>query len=131
MLARGRWRAQTVCLIKPLSFMNVTGPVVAAILRRLGRAPEDLILVYDDIDLPLGAVRARMKGSHGGHKGVRSVLETLGTVEIRRVKIGIGRPDRKEDVADHVLDRFRPEEHAAVDDAIATAADKVLALITK
>src|SRR2546422_8404109 len=65
--------------------MNVCGPVVARALRHLGVGPADLVLVYDDIDLPLGAVRTRMKGSHGGHNGVRSVIEALGTSEIRRV----------------------------------------------
>jgi PTH1 family peptidyl-tRNA hydrolase len=91
----------------------------------------DLIVVYDDIDLPLGTVRMRMKGSHGGHNGMRSVIETLGTDEIRRVKIGIGRPERRADVADHVLDRFQPEELTVIEDAVALAADRVLQLVTQ
>src|SRR5205823_6218795 len=97
----------------------------------LGAAPSDLILVYDDIDLPLGAVRTRMKGSHGGHKGVRSVIEALATSDLRRVKVGIGRPDRKEDVPDHVLTTFARDELPVVDAAVAEAAERVLGLLTE
>ena len=128
-LSEGRWRGETVRLVKPLAFMNVCGPVVARALRRHGAEPHDLVLVYDDIDLPLGAVRVRMKGSHGGHNGVRSVIEALGTSDIRRVKLGIGRPDHKADVPDHVLTVFDPEEMEAVDAAVADAALKVLTLL--
>jgi PTH1 family peptidyl-tRNA hydrolase len=130
MLSRGTWRGEPITLIKPLAFMNVCGPVVARALRRHHAVPADLILVYDDIDLPLGAVRVRMKGSHGGHNGVRSVIETLGTDQIRRVKVGIGRPDRKADVPDHVLAPFEPDELAAVEAAVAAATERVLALVT-
>ena len=123
------WRGEPVKLVKPQSFMNVTGPVVDRALRRHAAGATDLILVYDDIDLPLGTVRVRMKGSHGGHNGVRSVIEALGTEEIRRVKVGIGRPDHKADVPDHVLTRFEADELPVVDEAVAVAAEKVLALI--
>ena len=100
-------------------------------LQRIGATPSDLILVYDDIDLPLGAVRMRMKGSHGGHNGVRSVIETLGTSDVRRVKVGIGRPDRKEDVPDHVLTTFARDELPVVDAAVAEAAERVLGLLAE
>ncbi len=129
LVAQGQWRGETVHLIKPLAFMNVSGPAVARALRHAGAGPEDLILVYDDIDLPLGAVRLRMKGSHGGHNGVRSVIESLGTPEIRRVKVGVGRPERRHDVPDHVLTPFDETELPAVDAAVAEAAERVLALI--
>ena len=129
LLAEGRWRGDAVRLIKPLAFMNVSGPVVARALRRHGADAHDLILVYDDIDLPLGKVRVRIKGSAGGHNGVRSVIEALGTTDIRRVKIGIGRPEHKADVPDHVLTGFEPEEAAVVDSAVAEAAQKVLGLL--
>ena len=128
-LSEGRWRGDTIRLVKPQAFMNVCGPVVARALQRHGAGPEDLILVYDDIDLPLGAVRVRMKGSHGGHNGVRSVIDALGTTDIRRVKVGIGRPEHKGDVPDHVLTVFDPEELPAVETAVAEAAQRVLALL--
>jgi len=129
-VARGQWRGEPVRLIKPISFMNESGPVVAKALRRVEAGPADLILVYDDIDLPLGIVRLRMKGSHGGHRGVRSVIEALGTQEIKRVKVGIGRPDQKDDVPDHVLTSFERDELPAVDAAVAEAAEKILALLS-
>jgi peptidyl-tRNA hydrolase, PTH1 family len=129
LLAVGRWRGDVVRLVKPLAFMNVCGPVVARSLRRHGADPVDLILVYDDIDLPLGTVRLRMKGSAGGHNGVRSVIEALGTSDIRRVKVGIGRPDHKADVPDHVLTVFDPDELPAVDAAVTEAARRVLTLV--
>lgn len=127
--ACGRWGGESVTLVKPLTFMNVCGPVVAEALRRHHAGPEDLILVYDDLDLPLGTVRVRLRGSHGGHRGVRSVIETLGTQAFRRVKVGIGRPVHKEDVVEYVLTPFTPEEWPAVEAAVAAAADRVLALI--
>jgi len=128
-VARGRWRGEEVRLIKPLSFMNESGPVVAKALRRAEAGPADMILVYDDIDLPLGTVRVRMKGSHGGHNGVRSVIDALGTQDIKRVKVGVGRPDHKGDVPDHVLTSFEHDELPVVDAAVAEAVEKVLALL--
>ena len=128
-VARGEWRGESLYLIKPGSSMNATGPAVERLLARLGLAPADLILVYDDIDLPLGKVRVRMKGSHGGHKGVRSLLETLSTDRLRRVKVGIGRPDGKDAVVDHVLSPFLPDELPLVETACAEAAQHVLRLI--
>ena len=128
-VARGRWRGEEVRLIKPLSFMNESGPVVAKALRRAEAGPADVILIYDDIDLPLGTVRVRMKGSHGGHNGVRSVIDALGTQDIKRVKVGVGRPDHKGDVPDHVLTSFEHDELPVVDAAVAEAVEKVLALL--
>jgi len=128
-VARGRWRDETVHLVKPQGFMNGIGGPLAVALRRLGADPSDLIVVYDDIDLPLGTVRVRMKGSHGGHNGVRSIIETLGTSDIRRVKLGIGRPETKDAVPDHVLERFDADELPIVEDAVALASQRVLELI--
>jgi PTH1 family peptidyl-tRNA hydrolase len=128
-VARGRWRDETIHLLKPGSYMNESGPPVARLLRKLHLGPSDLIVVFDDLDLPLGTVRIRMKGSAGGHNGVRSLIAALGTDELRRIKVGIGRPgepgrDRGE-VSDHVLSPFRPDElpviEAACDQAVAQA----------
>ncbi len=128
-VAKGQWRGEPLYLIKPGAYMNVTGPAVERLCRRLHLDPADLILVYDDIDLPLGKVRVRMKGSHGGHKGVRSIIETLGTEQLRRVKVGIGRPDDKAEVVDHVLSPFLPDELAPVEAACVEAARHVLKLV--
>jgi len=129
LIARAQWRGEPLTLVKPQAFMNLTGPVVAAALRRQGADARDLILVYDDIDLPLGTVRIRLKGRHGGHNGVRSILGALGTDDVRRVKVGVGRPDHKEAIPDHVLAVFEPEEQPAVAEAVATAAERVLTLV--
>jgi peptidyl-tRNA hydrolase, PTH1 family len=130
-LARVNWRGDSLYLVKPQTFMNVSGPAVRRILHTLGAAPEDLVLVYDDIDMELGKVRTRLKGSAGGHNGVQSVIDTLGTEGIRRVKIGIGRPAHKAQVPDHVLTVFEPEEEETVTAALTTAAARVLELIAK
>ena len=130
LLARAMFRGEPLYLVKPLTYMNVTGPLVARLSRRLALGPANLILVYDDIDLALGTVRVRMKGSHGGHNGVRSIIEALGTDEVRRVKIGIGRPADRAQVTDHVLAGFSAEELPVVEQACAEAAERVLTLVT-
>ena len=132
-IASGRWRGETVYLVKPHAFMNVSGPAVARICRTLHVGPADLIVVFDDLDLPLGKVRARMKGSAGGHNGVRSIIASLGTDAFRRVKIGIGRPappgQRKEEIPDHVLSPFERDELPLIEEACTEAIDVVLNLI--
>ena len=131
LVARAAWRGDTLYLVKPQSFMNVSGPAVRHALHALGAAPEELILVYDDIDMALGKVRTRLKGSAGGHNGVQSVIDALGTDAIRRVKIGIGRPSLKAHVPDHVLTQFDPEEEEVVAGAVALAAQRVLDLLSR
>lgn len=128
LVARSCWAGELLALVKPLAYMNVAGPAVEQALRRLDAAPADLILVHDDLDLPLGTVRVRLRGGHGGHNGVRSVIEALGSDQIRRVKVGIGRPERRSGIVDHVLAAFEPDEWPVVEVAVATAADRVLAL---
>jgi PTH1 family peptidyl-tRNA hydrolase len=132
-VAHGRWQGETLYLIKPGSFMNVTGEPMARLARKLGLGPADLVIVFDDIDLPLGKVRVRQSGSAGGHNGVRSLIAAFGTDALRRVKIGIGRPGRpgedRDQVADHVLSPFLPEEHDAVARACDEAADQAMKLV--
>jgi PTH1 family peptidyl-tRNA hydrolase len=133
LVGRGRWRGGTVYLVKPKSFMNETGPAVARIARKRHLGSGELIVVFDDLDLPLGTVRVRMKGSAGGHNGVRSLIEALGTDVFRRVKVGIGRPGEpgrdKDEVVDHVLSPFHPDEREAVAAACRDAAAQALALL--
>jgi PTH1 family peptidyl-tRNA hydrolase len=127
------WAGEIVHLIKPACFMNVSGPTVARLARRLSLVAADLIIVFDDLDLPLGKVRVRMKGSAGGHNGVRSVIEALGTDAFRRVKVGIGRPappgQHKDLVVDHVLSPFYPDEQDMADAACTEAAGLALELV--
>jgi peptidyl-tRNA hydrolase, PTH1 family len=133
-----RWHGEPLYLVKPQSYMNESGPVVARIARRLRLAPVDLIIVFDDLDLPLGKVRVRMSGSAGGHNGVRSLITALGTDALRRVKIGIGRPEpppgsgrRRDEVVDHVLSAFEPEEQDTVTAACEEAAQQAIKLLDR
>ena len=128
-LSQGEWEGETLYLAKLSTYMNVSGPAVARLLQHLHLTPDALILVHDDIDLALGKVRVRQKGRHGGHKGVQSVLDSLGTQAIRRVKIGVGRPTTKKAVVDYVLTRFDEEEIAEIEAACERAADAVLKLV--
>lgn len=122
------WAGGRLHLAKPVAFMNVSGPPVARLLRDLGLDPAHLILVHDDLDLPFGRVRVRQKGGHGGHNGVRSLVETLGTEAFRRVKVGVGRPATKAEVADWLLTEFDAEARAALPEILARAADAALEL---
>jgi peptidyl-tRNA hydrolase, PTH1 family len=129
-LAEGTWQGVPLYLAKPVTFMNISGPVVARLLRLLEATPDQLVVVHDDLDLPFGTVRTRMRGRHGGHHGMESVLTSLGTQEIRRVKIGVGRPATRDEVVDWVLTGFSDEEREALPGVIGRAADAALALAT-
>jgi len=112
-------------LAKPLTFMNLSGRAVQALAHYHKVPLEDLLVVTDDAALPLGRLRARAGGSSGGHNGLKSIAQHLGTDRFPRLRIGIGRGDGRRDLADHVLSRFEPAEQAEVDAAIARAADAV------
>jgi peptidyl-tRNA hydrolase, PTH1 family len=133
LVAQGKWRSEVLYLVKPQCFMNAMGPPVTRVTRKLKLGAGDLIVVYDDLDLPLGRVRVRLKGSAGGHNGMRSLIRTLGTDQLRRVKIGIGRPASpqrdREEIVDHVLSAFLPDELPAVEAACLEAGAQALRLI--
>ncbi len=130
LVGQTKWRGQVLYLIKPQCFMNVTGPPVTRVTRKLKLLPGDLVFIFDDLDLPLGKVRVRLKGSAGGHNGVRSLIANLGTDQLRRVKVGIGRPASperaREEVVDHVLSAFEPDELPVVEAACVEAASQAL-----
>jgi PTH1 family peptidyl-tRNA hydrolase len=127
-VAEVAWREAPLHLAKLVTFMNVSGPPLARLLRLLDATPEQLVVVHDDLDLPFGTVRVRHRGRHGGHHGMESVLGTLGTQEVRRVKIGVGRPATRDEVVDWVLTPFSDEERAALPGVIERAADAALQL---
>ena len=133
LVAQSKWQGEVVYLIKPHCFMNTMGPPVSRVTRKLKLEAGDLIFVYDDLDLPLGRVRVRLKGSAGGHNGMRSLIGTLGTDQLRRVKVGIGRPDSpergREEIVDHVLSAFLPDELPTVEAACLEAGAQALRLI--
>ena len=124
-----KWHGQTLYLVKPVTNINHTGSVLSRLGQRLGLRPSGLILVHDDIDLPLGTVRQRMKGSSGGHRGIGSIIECFQTEELRRVKIGVGRPQRNIPATEYVLSPFPPAEQPVIERACAVASERVLALV--
>jgi PTH1 family peptidyl-tRNA hydrolase len=121
-----RLAGRIVYLIKPLTYVNVTGPVLSQLARRLTFAAGDCVLVHDDMDLPPGALRVRMKGGDGGHRGVRSIQSAFGSDAFRRLKIGVGRPDQTGRAADHVLTTFTPTTMPVIERACTEAAHRIL-----
>ena len=107
----------SVVLVKPLTFMNLSGKAVAPLMRDYGLTPERVLVVADDTDLPPGRVRLRPEGSAGGHNGHKSLIQSLGTPNYPRLKIGIGRT-AKDETVDHVLGPFRPDERPDIDAAL-------------
>lgn len=112
-------------LVKPGTFMNRSGEVLPALLAWAGAAPEDLLIVVDDLDLEPARLRLRPGGGAGGHNGLQSIIDTLGTDRVPRLRVGIGRP--RTDAALHVLERFAPEEREALERAVAEAAEAAFA----
>ena len=110
-------------LARPLTFMNLGGHAVGDLLRYFKIDAADLLVVVDDVNLPVGRLRARRRGSEGGHNGLRSIIEQLGTNEFPRLRVGVGRGDARRDLADHVLAGFEPDEYAEIERAIVRAAD--------
>ena len=110
-------------IAKPLTFMNRSGGAVAALTAYYRIEPGDLLVVYDDVDLPFGKLRVRASGSAGTHNGMRSVVEAMGTTGFPRLRIGIGRGDRRRDLADVVLSKFERAEVDQLESIIARAAD--------
>ena len=105
--AKVRLAGEEVLLVKPQTFMNLSGSAVASLVRRRQMEPGDLIVVLDDVELPLGQIRIRKKGGAGGHKGLQSVIQSIGTEEFVRVRLGIGPRPAGEELVEHVLTRFR------------------------
>jgi PTH1 family peptidyl-tRNA hydrolase len=130
LVGRGRIGGNEVLLAKPQTYMNESGRSVGAILRYTSAAVENLIVVHDELDLPLGTVRVKTGGGHGGHNGLRSIVDHLGTNEFVRVRVGIGRPPAGRDAADYVLAPFLPGEKEAAAEAVSRAAEAVRTVLT-
>jgi PTH1 family peptidyl-tRNA hydrolase len=124
---QAKWRHPDglVILAKPLTFMNLSGGAIRSLCQFYKVDTPDLLVVCDDVNLPLGRLRARSTGTEGGHNGLRSVAETFGTIEYPRLRVGVGRGDQRRDLADHVLARFDADERSGIESAIARAADAV------
>lgn len=120
-----------VLLVLPLAWMNQTGPVVRAVLYDRHLGPSDLTVVYDDLDLPFGVLRIKTRGGDGGHNGLRSVLDSVGTEEFCRMKIGIGRPSGGVDIVDYVLSQFSQEEQSQIVALLDRSVDALECLLLK
>jgi PTH1 family peptidyl-tRNA hydrolase len=138
-LRRATIQLQQVLLIQPQTYMNRSGLAVKEVLQRYQGRPEELIIIYDDLDLELGRLRIRTRGGHGGHKGVKSIIERLGTHEFVRLRMGIGRPhsDQSEQqaserahVVDYVLEPFQDDELQLIEKVITRSVEAVQLIVT-
>lgn len=126
---KGRIGGEKIVAVKPLSFMNLSGGPIRSMTDYFKVNPEqELIVIYDDIDLDPGQLRIRKKGSAGGHNGMKDIIQKLGTQNFIRVKVGVGAKPKGWDLADYVLSRFSTQERKAIDEAIERAA-KAVAMI--
>ena len=130
LMARVRSVGDGLLILKPLTFMNLSGHAVAELIRYYRIALSDVLVVVDDVNLPLGRLRIRARGSHGGHNGLRSVAGQLGTDEYARLRLGVGRGDERRDLADHVLARFEADERETIRSAVDRAADAAEMFVT-
>ncbi len=128
-VAEGEVAGTRVMVIKPRTFMNSSGEAVGKFFAFYKVAPHDLLVIYDDLDLPLGRLRLRSRGSAGGHHGMESIIASIGTTDFPRVRIGIGRPNPDADI-DHVLGEFGPDELRVMDETLERAARGVDAWLT-
>ncbi|MBI4354970.1 MAG: aminoacyl-tRNA hydrolase [Candidatus Omnitrophica bacterium] len=116
-------QGQSVRLARPRTFMNASGVAVRRLLRHLRLTPEDCLIICDDVNLPFGRLRLRAAGSAGGHRGLASVLDTLGTEAVPRLRIGVGAAPLPKDLSDYVLGPFAPSQQARLREVIARAAE--------
>ena len=126
---RGRFAGADVMLVKPQTYMNLSGESVAPIVKYHNATPADLIVMQDDIDLALGRLRIRKGGSCGGHNGIRNIIERLGTGDFTRVKLGVGKD--KSDVVAFVLGKFSPDARAIADRLVAEAVKAAAAVVAQ
>ena len=127
----GMFRGKPLFLQKPQTFMNLSGLAVAGFARKEGIRPEEILVVSDDLDLPVGRLRLRTGGSDGGHNGLKSISQALGTRDYIRLRCGIGRPPGRQDPADFVLSPFSARERADLGAVIEEAADAAVDVLAR
>ena len=127
LLARGTFAGQSVLLVKPQTYMNLSGESVAPLVKYSNATAADLLVIQDDIDLPVGRMRVRKNGSCGGHNGIRNIIERLGTQDFARLKLGVGK-DRS-NVIGHVLGKFDPTTRKTMDLVVAEAVKASAAIL--
>ncbi len=117
-------------LAQPQAFMNRSGPPVLRLMSYYGISCRDLLIVHDDIDIAFGRIKIKEKGGHGGHNGVKSLMEALGTGDCPRVRVGVGRPENGGDVVQHVLEPFSAGEEAKLDEILGRAAEAAVTVLS-
>lgn len=120
-----------VILLKPLTYMNLSGESVRPLMDYFDIEVEDIIVIYDDLDLETGKLRLRAKGSAGGHNGIKSLIQHLGTQEFNRIRVGVNRPPAGMKVADYVLSKFSKDDQVVVKEAIDKSCDAVETALKK
>ena len=129
---QGKMGRVEVILAKPLTYMNLSGDAVSRLLRFFQILPEELVVLQDDLDLPWGKIRIRLKGGHGGHKGIKSITEAIGSDSFQRVKVGIGRPlGRNVDPADYVLEPLVGQERNEIKEMVERGSQAVEILVAE
>jgi PTH1 family peptidyl-tRNA hydrolase len=127
----GRVDGRSVILAKPITFMNLSGPAVRNLAYFFSLDTKDLLVIHDDIDLVFGKIKIKQKGGDGGHNGLKSLIEAFGSGAFARVRIGIGRPDTKQEVKGYVLNRFDAQQEAVLDEVITMAQDAVETIVLR
>ncbi len=121
-----------IVLAKPQTYMNASGIAVINLLGKFKLTADDLIVIHDDLDLPLGKIRIKQSSSAGGHNGIKSIIGSLGTQEFTRIRIGISRPQTSEDtIVDYVLGDFGAEDHQLVDETIKRVGDAIICILSE
>jgi PTH1 family peptidyl-tRNA hydrolase len=126
-----KWRTNNTLLAKPLTFMNLSGHAVGELLRYFRIELPDLLVIVDEAQLEAGRLRARASGSAGGHNGLKSIIEALGSEEFARLRIGVGRGDLRRDLSNHVLGRIESSERPVIDEAVKRSADAAELFVTE
>ena len=127
---RGIIEGQKVLLLKPQTFMNLSGESIRAAADYYKIAPEEMVVIYDDISLEPGQLRIRLKGSAGGHNGIKNIIANLGTQDFPRIKVGVGAKPPRMDLADYVLSRFGAGEQKLMEEAFGEAAEAAVMMMT-
>jgi peptidyl-tRNA hydrolase, PTH1 family len=125
----GRIDSKNVLLVKPLTYMNLSGEAVKKWVKASSADFDDLMVIHDDLDLSVGKLRIRQKGGDGGHQGIRSIIEALGADAFLRLKVGIGRPPKGMDPAEYVLSAFEEDERGEMDAAFSQAAEALVVIL--
>jgi len=133
----GEVRGEKLLLARPSTFVNLTGKPVACLVRKHDIPLSDLLVIYDDLDLPLGKIRLRQSGGSGGHKGMNSIISALGSEDFPRIRVGIGRPQVEEQsisedaIVNYVLSDFSPQEEKVIKPAIAMVSEAIDCFLTQ